>query len=72
MLPTGLFARLGAAAVGFGVGTVASYKFIFDEVKSSTATILAANAHLAARVDALEKAAKKRRPRCRPGATGLL
>jgi len=48
-----------AFGVGVGVGSAGSYYFILEELKSSTAAILAANKALAARVGKVESAAKK-------------
>ena len=50
-----LLGRVVACAVGVGVGSVASYVVLVDELKKSTSTILSAHASLAARVAALEK-----------------
>ena len=54
-----LLGRLMAFGVGVGVGSAGSYYFILEELKSSTAAILAANKALAARVGKVESAAKK-------------
>ena len=48
--------RLVAFGVGVGVGSLASYVVLLDELKKSTATILGANSALAKRVEAVEKA----------------
>ena len=51
--------RLMAFGVGVGVGSMGSYYFILEELRSSTAAILGANKALAARVAKVEGAKKQ-------------
>ena len=56
-MASAVLGRALAFGVGLGVGSLGTYKFILDELRNSTKTILAANGALEKRLAAVERAA---------------
>ena len=56
-MASAVLGRALAFGVGLGVGSLGAYKFILDELRNSTKTILAANGALEKRLAAVERAA---------------
>ena len=56
-MASAVLGRALAFGVGLGVGSLGAYKFILDELRNSTKTILAANGALEKRLPAVERGA---------------
>ena len=56
-MASAVLGRALAFGVGLGVGSLGAYKFILDELRNSTKTILAATGALEKRLAAVERAA---------------
>ena len=54
-MASAVLGRALAFGVGLGVGSLGAYKFILDELRNSTKTILAANGALEKRLAAVEQ-----------------